>query len=143
MRHARAWACDAYPGASVQEAQKALRWIPTGKPLCVRCHAPPTRPMTVAEDLHGVFDLEILGATELVLVQVTTHDPSGGGNVSHRKRKIERWIVEHPIPIYAQVLLLAWQRASHFRAWQWQRRRCEWGPCFALYSPLVSSTRRS
>jgi len=134
MKHARAWVATRYPGALTIEAKPRISWIPM--------KGGERRPISVEEDIWGVFDLAVFpmgGRVELL--QITA--PSG---VSARKKKISDWVhgsgIEERgnlaiLPMWlGEIRLLAWVPRKHFRQWVWFWPEQKWVEGPVLLAPL-------
>lgn len=160
MGHARTLVAAMWPGCPTHEATKAVRWIVRGgmRPqqrkallnrvraaaaagasdsaitkLCEQISGPDRIPMSVREDLFGVFDLLVLRPGRLEAIQVTTWAPGDGAGVE-RRRKIRLWAEKYfgqvaPDPGIYRVSVWSWESPKQFRVWeldwstrQWERR---------------------
>jgi hypothetical protein len=97
------------PPDAIQRAVKVVKWIPDR-------HKPGELiPVTLQEDLFGVFDFLIISPVGTCIgLQVTTW--TGGGGVAARRKKIDEWM-ERAGVLRIQAQVWAWVPRKHFRTW--------------------------
>jgi hypothetical protein len=136
MKHARAWVDIIYPGALHIEAKPRIKWVPRGDKL---------QPMSVEEDIWGVFDLlafPIRDFSRVHCLQITTvgKDGHSTSNVSVRRRKVQHWIDDclppEPPAWLGDIAVMAWVPRKHFRRWLWDWPARDWWETPTCLAPL-------